>query len=135
MPQPISNCVQQMFAYMAKDIFTNLKETTKRLAKKLLYSFVWNELTAGKILSKKDTSRYNARKLMIILHLYKKGGQLPKQDKFVAKRVEKKLGIVAGQLMKKGSSRVDLCLKLLKYNQVSSLVWKELANGKKVLIS
>ena len=44
---PIFNCVQQMFTYMAKDIFTNVKETTKRLSKKFMYGFVWNQVTGG----------------------------------------------------------------------------------------
>ena len=50
----------------------------------------------------------------------------------VIKQIEKKLGIVAGKIMAKGASQLNLCIKLMKYNQLSSMVWKELAGGKKV---
>ena len=50
----------------------------------------------------------------------------------VIKKIEKKLGIVAGKIMAKGASQLNMCIKLMKYNQLSSMVWKEISAGKKV---
>ena len=97
-----------------------------------MYGFVWNQVTGGQDIPKEQRGELNQRKLAIILYLYKKEGTLDKKDMDVIKQIEKKLGIVAGKIMAKGTSQLNLCLKLLKYNQLSSMVWKELAGGKKV---
>ena len=65
-----------MFAYMAKDIFTNVKETTKRLAKKLMYGFIWNQVTGGQDIPKEQRGELNQRKLALVSYLYKKEGTL-----------------------------------------------------------
>jgi hypothetical protein len=126
-PAPIPKYYSVMFAYLATDIVQNIKEKTKRLLKKRLYSLVWNQITGGIDIPKDQLQVLNNRKLTIINNLYK-GGKLSEQDQSVVERLELKLNIDAGDL-----DPVATGIKLAKYNQVSSLVWKELAAGVKVV--
>jgi len=127
-PTPIQKYYSVMFAYLATDILQNIQTTTNRLLKKRLYSLVWSELTGGIEIPKDQLEALNQRKLTIIKYLYNAKGKLSEQDQSVVERLELKLNIYAGDL-----DPVLTCIKLAKYNQVSSLVWKQLAAGTKVV--